>query len=76
MSTPTLKFGAAVRLKNPQTCWQALGGTIIDVWPDSEHPEKSIVGVIFPRGWLVREELAVHAEDLLQFDKEGGTDER
>lgn len=48
MNILTLKPGEAVRLKNPETCWQECGGTIVDVWPDHEHPEESIVGVIFP----------------------------
>jgi hypothetical protein len=75
MSKLILSPGTAVRLKNPQTCWQKLGGTIIDVWPDYNHPEKSIVGVIFPRGGFVREQTAVKAVELLPFEEEGGNDE-
>ena len=70
MSTLTLKPGVPVRLKLPRTPWQKCGGTIVDVWPDYEHPEESIVGVIFPRGGFVREENAFKAKDLLPFEYE------
>lgn len=62
--------GTAVRMKNPKTCWQKLGGTITEVWPDYNHPEKSIVGLIFPRGGFVREQTAALAEELIPFNEE------
>ena len=68
MSKLILSLGTAVRLKNPQTCWQKQGGTIVDIWPDYEKPENSIVGIIFPRGGFVREEVAVRAGELLPFN--------
>lgn len=70
MKKLVLAPGTAVRMKNPKTCWQELGGTIIDVWPNYDHPEKSIVGLIFPRGGLVKEETAALAEDLIPFDED------
>lgn len=62
-----LKPGTKVRVKDPKNIWHLLGGTISDVWPNYDHPEKTVVAIDFPEGPITRCTDAFTAEDLRPF---------